>query len=193
MDLGSQLIVAMCSGPVVVDYCAGAGGKAIALADRVAKVIAHDASKRRLEEARKRSHRFGQRNVTFPKDVRVAEADLVLLDAPCSGSGSLAREPQLKWKITEQTVKEFAARQSALLDEVSAAKAIVYATCSVLREENEAVVEAFLRRHPRFAVEPAKGRVPERYCEGPYLRVWPQRAEGGGFFAARLTATAREP
>src|SRR5439155_632132 len=94
------------------------------------------------------AHALRLRNVHFPKELKLADAALVLVDAPCSGTGSLAREPQQKWKLTAKGVADFAARQSALLDEVAQAKAIVYATCSLLREENEAVVEAFLKRQP---------------------------------------------
>ena len=123
--------------------------------------------------------------------MKPGEADLVLVDAPCSGTGSLAREPQAKWKLTPKAIADYVAKQGGVLDEVAGAKAIVYATCSVLRDEDEAVVEAFVKRYPRFALEKADRWVPQAYCEGPFLRVWPHRAPGGGFFAARLTAAAR--
>ncbi len=183
MDIGSQRIVDLChlkGGETVVDYCAGAGGKTIALADAVGehgRVLAWDKSARRLNEAKSRVKDLKIRHVSFPTELRMDDAKLVLIDAPCSGTGTLGREPDQKWKLTPDKVKEFAKTQRELLDEV-AKKApqaeLVYATCSVLRAEDEEIVEQFLERH--------KG-----YVRSAQLRVWPQQAFGGGFFAARLT------
>jgi 16S rRNA (cytosine967-C5)-methyltransferase len=187
MDLGSQLIVEQCQaavGATVIDYCAGAGGKSLMLADRVGptgKVIATDLSRKRLEDAKKRArqHRLG--NIVFPKDVSLASADVVLVDAPCSGSGSLAREPDQKWKLSAKKVDEFRGKQLSILGQVAngvrVGAALVYATCSLLREEDEEVIAAFTLKHPEFQLE------------GPFLRVWPHQRPGGGFFAARLRKT----
>jgi 16S rRNA (cytosine967-C5)-methyltransferase len=198
-DVGSQLIVALCgtpeelSGRTAADVCAGAAGKTIGLADRVGprgKVLAGDLSKRRLAEGRERVRELGLRQVSFPVPLTLASAGVVLVDAPCSGTGSLAREPDAKWTLRPERVAELGATQRKLLAETAASLApgavLVYATCSLLKEENEAVVEDFLSRHPGFRVEPAGGWVDARFCAGPYLRVWPHRSEGGGFFAARL-------
>ncbi|MHB8873755.1 MAG: RsmB/NOP family class I SAM-dependent RNA methyltransferase [Myxococcaceae bacterium] len=184
MDLGSQLIVELCragAGMTALDYCAGAGGKALALADRVGptgKVIAFDRSRRRLDDARDRARRMGLSNLSFPAEPKLAEADVLLVDAPCSGTGSLAREPEQKWKLTRARVAEFRGRQLEILSKVAAGArpgaAVVYATCSLLEEEDEEVVETFLARHPEFQLE------------GGTLRVWPHRGPGGGFFGARL-------
>lgn len=201
---GSQLIAAMCrvspgsSRPLVVDACAGAGGKTLALADAVlaqgGSVAAGDLSRKRLEEARRRARTLGVKNVTFPTPLPVERADVVLIDAPCSGVGSLAREPEQKWKLTREKVATFAQTQRGLLEQTAVAlkpgAALVYATCSLLREENEDVVDAFLRTHPDFTIEPAEqvvGAASSTVFSGPFVRVWPHRAGGvGGFFAARL-------
>ena len=183
MDVGSQRIVEQCGlkgGETVVDYCAGAGGKTIALADAVGdrgRVLAWDKSQKRLNEAKSRVKDLKIRHVSFPLELRMDDAHLVLIDAPCSGTGTLGREPDQKWKLTPKAIEEFAKTQAQLLDEV-AKKApqatLVYATCSVLRAEDEEIVDQFLERHPR-------------YRRSAQLRVWPQQSEGGGFFAARLT------
>jgi 16S rRNA (cytosine967-C5)-methyltransferase len=180
-DLGSQLIVEHCGaleGLAVADVCAGAGGKTIALADRAARVLAGDASARRLSEARRRVAELGLKNVSFSVPARCEEADVVLVDAPCSGTGSLHREPDRKWRLTAGEVDRMVVAQAEILDDVAAragkARVLVYATCSLLREENEEQVAAFVRRHPEWAED------------GPPLRVLPHRMPGGAFFAARL-------
>ncbi len=205
---GSQLIALACAvegapGPVrAVDYCAGAGGKTLSLADLWGSggvIEAHDRSARRLAEARRRVKAWSLRQVRFPApseiDRAVAKADVVLVDAPCSGTGSLAREPEQKWRLTPEKVRAFAATQREILDGLAAGmKAgarLVYATCSVLREENEDVVAGFLEAHPGWEVEPLAGVLPPRCApaldaEGRFLRVWPDAAAAGGFFAARL-------
>ena len=184
MDLGSQQLAALCrpsEGQIVVDYCAGAGGKTLFLADAVGpagRVYAWDNSPKRLKEAKQRVGEAKLRHVSFPTAPRIDLADLVLVDAPCSGSGTLGREPDQKWKLSKDAVTEFAKTQRQILDEVAKAmkpKAVlVYGTCSVLREEDEAVVESFLAKHPEFSLD------------GPVLRVWPHQIDGGGFFGARF-------
>lgn len=184
MDLGSQLLAAECHaqpGQTVIDYCAGAGGKTIFLADQVGpkgRVVAHDKFARRLDEARTRIKQARLKNVSFEEEPRLAEADIVLVDAPCSGTGTLSREPDAKWRLTAKKVAELAATQSTLLDEVAGpmkkGATLVYGTCSVLGEEDEEVTQAFLKRHPQFSLEGE-------------LRVWPHQGRGGGFYAARLT------
>lgn len=203
-DVGSQLIAEAChppggslTGRSVADVCAGAGGKTLALADAVGpsgKVYAGDRSRRRLQDARERVRELGLRNVSFPQPLPLGSADVLLIDAPCSGTGSLAREPDQKWKLNPKAVATFQATQLALLEEVArAAKrgaVLVYATCSVLAEENDEVVQGFLARTPGYTLEPlAPVYGPERaglLCDGPYLRALPPQVPGGGFFAARL-------
>ena len=102
---------------------------------------------------------------------------MILVDAPCSGTGALAREPEKKWRLTPERVAELCGKQRAILEETAergkAAEVLVYATCSLLREENEGVVEGFLGAHPEWRLD------------GAPMRVWPHRAVGGGYFAAR--------
>jgi 16S rRNA (cytosine967-C5)-methyltransferase len=183
MDLGSQLLAAFCRaqpGQTVVDYCAGAGGKTLVLADAVTatgRVFAWDHSEKRLKEARNRVGELRLRHVSFPSPPRIDLADLVLVDAPCSGTGTLGREPDQKWKLSAKQVGELAVTQLGILNDVAKrlrpGGVIVYGTCSVLREENEDVVERFVGAHPEFRLDEA-------------LRIWPHRLEGGGFFGARL-------
>jgi 16S rRNA (cytosine967-C5)-methyltransferase len=202
-DLGSQLIVAACrpergfSGATVADLCAGAGGKAIALADFVGpsgRVFASDASRKRLEPARRRARELGVgRVVSFPTPVPLTEADVVLIDAPCSGTGSFARDPAQKWQLTPKRLEALLETQRELLDDAAARMApgavLVYATCSVLTEENEAQVEALLARTPTLARDDVTPLLPApcaAHVMNGALRLLPHRAAGGGFFAARL-------
>jgi 16S rRNA (cytosine967-C5)-methyltransferase len=183
MDLGSQLLAAFCKaqpGQTVVDYCAGAGGKTLVLADAVTttgRVFAWDHSEKRLKEARNRVAELRLRHVSFPSPPRIDLADLVLVDAPCSGTGTLGREPDQKWKLNAKQIDELTVTQLGILRDVSKqlkrGGVIVYGTCSVLRDENEGVVERFVAAQPEFKLDEA-------------LRVWPHRLEGGGFFGARL-------
>ncbi len=203
-DVGSQLIAEVCRPPggsleglTVADVCAGAGGKTLALADMVGtagRVLAGDRSRRRLAQARERVRDLSVRNVSFPHPLPLGGADVLLVDAPCSGTGSLGREPDQKWKLTPKAITEFQETQLALLDEVAQearpGALIVYATCSLLPEENDAVVKGFLEKQPGFTLEPVAPVLgPERaaaLCDGPFLRPLPPRVPGGGFFAARL-------
>jgi 16S rRNA (cytosine967-C5)-methyltransferase len=203
-DVGSQLIVAACrpfvgslAGLTVADVCAGAGGKTLALADevgRAGRVLAGDRSRRRLAQARERARELSLRHVSFPHPLPLESADVVLVDAPCSGTGSLAREPDQKWKLSAKAVADFHTTQLELLVElaprVKPGALVVYATCSLLPEENDTVVSDFLARVPGFALEPLAPLFgAERaalLCDGPFLRALPPRVPGGGFFAARL-------
>jgi 16S rRNA (cytosine967-C5)-methyltransferase len=200
-DLGSQLIGLLCKpgsgweGARVMDVCAGAGGKTLLLADQVGpkgRVDAADSSKKRLAEARRRAGELRLSNVVFPEPLQLEKADAVLIDAPCSGTGSLAREPDQKWRLTEKGVAEWVATQAEILGKTAAAMrpgaVLVYATCSLLPAENEAQVERFLAAHPEWVLEPAAETLPDaaQALRGPYLRPLPHRVPGGAFFAARL-------
>jgi 16S rRNA (cytosine967-C5)-methyltransferase len=184
MDLGSQMLGEFCgarAGQVAVDLCAGAGGKTLLLADAVGpngRVYACDRSQGRLKDAKARASELKLRHVSFPIEPRLDLADIVLIDAPCSGTGTFAREPDQKWKLSKDKVAELQKTQLEILEKVApkvrAGAAIVYGTCSVLRDEDETVVERFLAKHPTFSLD------------GAPLRVWPHRLDGGGFFGARL-------
>lgn len=202
---GSQLIAALChleaeagsARPLsVADLCAGAGGKTMALADALGEggvVWASDASRKRLEEGRRRVREAKLTNVRFSENPPLAEVDVALIDAPCSGVGSLGREPEQKWKLTAARVEELVRIQRQLLEQtlqkLRPGARIVYATCSLLTEENEEVVAGVLRDHPELEVEPAESILPASSASvwsGPYVRVWPHLVGTGGFFAARL-------
>ena len=211
-DEGSQLLaylVAPRRGELVVDFCAGAGGKTLALGALMrstGRLYAIDVSAKRLARLKPRLARSGLSNVhpvgidseRDPKLKRLAgKADRVLVDAPCSGLGTLRRNPDLKWRQTHSAIAELAAKQTAIL--AAAAKLVrpggrlVYATCSLLDEENGAIVAAFLADHPHFEIEDAgeilraQGIAIAESVEGkPELELWPHRTDTDGFFAMAL-------
>ena len=207
-DEGSQitaLLVDARRGMRVADFCAGAGGKTLALAAQMAnrgKLVACDVSAHRLDQAPGRLRRAGVGNVerrvlTSERDKWVkrhaAGFDRVLVDAPCLGIGAWRRNPGDKWRVTEADLANLIGRQQDILR--SAARLVrqggrlVYATCSLLREENEAQAEAFLVASPEFSVIPA-GQVWKETIGGAmpggdrYLRLTPARHGTDGFFVA---------
>lgn len=170
-DEGSQLAamaVGAAPGHNVVDACAGAGGKTLALASAMqghGRIAAIDVDQHKLDELRRRVRRADLTNVeTVTGDLMelpdryLGWADRVLVDAPCSGSGTYRRRPDERWRITTEQLATFGARQAALLTRAAdAAKAgglVTYVTCSVLPSENEAVVDRVLREQPKLAAEP---------------------------------------
>jgi 16S rRNA (cytosine967-C5)-methyltransferase len=178
-DESSQRAVELCgakAGQRWLDLCAGSGGKSLALAALGARVTAWDASERRLAELPRRARRAGAR-VEVSRDVPGGEFDGVLVDAPCSGSGALCREPDARWRIDDAAVTRFQEAQRAVLADgaklVRPGGTLLFATCSVFREEGEDVVEPFLREHPEFRLAAAERR-------------WPHREPGAGFYLARL-------
>jgi len=183
-DESSQRAVELCgvkSGQSWLDLCAGSGGKSLALAALGARVTAWDASARRLAELPKRAHRAGAQ-VEISSDTPGGEFDGVLVDAPCSGSGALCRDPDARWRIDDAAVARFQGVQRAVLEAgarlVRPGGALVFATCSVFREEGEEVVEPFLREHPEFRLAASERR-------------WPHREPGAGFYLARLERRRR--
>jgi 16S rRNA (cytosine967-C5)-methyltransferase len=207
-DEGSQLIghlVAPRRSDMVVDFCAGAGGKTLllgALMRSQGRLYAFDVSAKRLAKFVPRLKRSGLSNVhpvaiAHERDVHVkrlaGKIDRVLVDAPCTGFGTLRRNPDLKWRQQPSDVVELAAKQARILAAAATlAKRggrLVYATCSVLPEENDAIVDAFLAAHPQFgekdvAAELARAGI--ALDTGPRLRLNPHRHGCDGFFAAIL-------
>ena len=214
-DEGSQLLALLLDakrGEMVVDFCAGAGGKTLAIGAAMrstGRLYAFDTSAHRLDALKPRLARSGLSNVhpaalAHERDERVkrlaGKIDRVLVDAPCSGLGTLRRNPDLKWRQDPQAVQDMARKQTAILD--SAARLLkpggrlVYATCSVLPQENEEIAEIFSTQHPDFTVLPVAGLLdglkvsdPVRLCAGGaagdyYLRLWPHLHATDGFFAA---------
>lgn len=213
-DEGSQLLgwlTAPRRGELVVDFCAGAGGKALHLAALMrdsGRIHAFDVSAGRLAELSVRARRAGLRSVhpmalNDEHDARLGrlagKADRVLIDAPCSGLGTLRRAPDLKWRQGPDQVAARAAAQASILAAgaalVKAGGVLVYATCSMLPAENEAVVAGFLETHPDFAVDPA-GPVLARQgialavSEDGALRLDPLHHDTDAFYGIRLIRSA---
>jgi 16S rRNA (cytosine967-C5)-methyltransferase len=182
-------------GPAL-DLCAAPGGKALGLAERAPRVAAADLSPRRMRRVAENAARvgWGDRIGAVVADARFPPfraAGAVLLDAPCTGTGTFRRHPDGRWRVTEGDLAALAALQAELLEAaaplVAPGGVLVYSTCSLEREENEERVEAFLAEHPDFGVEPAPGAVPEALLDAAgFLCVLPQRQGVDGAFAARL-------
>ncbi len=218
-DEGSQILAALVApkrGEMIIDYCAGAGGKTLllgALMRSTGRLYAFDVSAARLARAKPRFARSGLSNIVPvvinpENDQRVkrlrGKAQRVLVDAPCSGLGTLRRNPDLKWRQHPDSLVELRQMQASILRQASRCVApggrLVYATCSVLPEENEEQVEAFLAENPEFSLLDASSIVVDRCknltLEGPYLSMRPDVHNTDGFFAAvmeRNKAGAVEP
>lgn len=205
-DEGSQILsylVAPKRGQMVADLCAGAGGKTLALGAlmrNTGRLYAFDVSEKRLNNLGKRLKRSGLSNlnaqiINNENDLKLkrlnAKFDRVLVDAPCSGLGTLRRNPDLKWRQTEQDVIELNQKQTNILARaaklVKAGGRVVYATCSLLKEENEVIAEAFLNAHPDFVLIPANEVLAQQQINldtGKYLNLLPHLHGTDGFFAA---------
>lgn len=210
-DEGSQLLALLTDakrGEMVVDFCAGAGGKTLALGAAMrntGRLYAFDTSGHRLAALKPRLARSGLSNVypiqiAHERDERIkrltGKIDRVLVDAPCSGLGTLRRNPDMKWRQSPQSVEELKVKQAAIL--ASAARLLkpggrlVYATCSLLEAENEGIADAFTAANPQTfapvpvaeALEKAHVGEAESLVRGPYLRLWPHRHGTDAFFAA---------
>jgi 16S rRNA (cytosine967-C5)-methyltransferase len=212
-DEGSQLVgyvVAPKRSDMVVDFCAGAGGKTLllgALMRSQGRLYAFDVAQKRLANLAPRLKRSGLSNVhpqvlTSERDTKVkrlaGKIDRVLVDAPCTGFGTLRRNPDLKWRQAESAVAELAAKQAAILAAaatlVKPGGRLVYATCSVLPDENEAVVAQFLAAHPQFVAGNAAADLARAHIAldtGPTLQLLPHRHGCDGFFAAVLERSAK--
>jgi 16S rRNA (cytosine967-C5)-methyltransferase len=209
-DEGSQLLALLLDahrGEMVVDFCAGAGGKTLAIGAAMrntGRLYAMDTSAHRLDALKPRLARSQLSNVhpaaiAHERDDRVkrlaGKIDRVLVDAPCSGLGTLRRNPDLKWRQKPEGIADVAVLQTAILD--SAARLLksggrlVYATCSVLPQENEDIANAFSAAHPDFVQVPVLDELTrlkvanaQTLCSGQFLRLWPHRHGTDGFFAA---------
>jgi 16S rRNA (cytosine967-C5)-methyltransferase len=198
-DEGSQLIGELVAVPpkgTVIDFCAGSGGKSLhlaALLENKGRVVAFDREGGDLEELRRRARRAGASNVGTreSKDRFRDRADRVLVDAPCSGTGVLRRNPENKLWRRPLDLPSLARAQLAILDDASAlvrpGGRLIYATCSLLSAENEAVVERFLEAHPSFELVLAKEILGKARAlsigDGTYLRLTPNHHGTDGFFA----------
>ncbi|MBV9250140.1 MAG: RsmB/NOP family class I SAM-dependent RNA methyltransferase [Acetobacteraceae bacterium] len=206
-DEGSQLVAALVGaepGMRVCDWCAGAGGKTLALSMTMAnrgQLVACDVSPSRLEGAVRRLRRAGvhnaERHLLEPGDKwakrRAGMFDRVLVDAPCTGTGTWRRNPDARLRLTEADLLELLPKQASILDSARAlvrtGGRLIYATCSLLDDENEAQVNGFLARHSGFSLLPLpRAWTPEGPppCAGDVLALTPARHGTDGFFAAVL-------
>ncbi|OSI13286.1 RsmB/NOP family class I SAM-dependent RNA methyltransferase [Neisseria canis] len=207
-DEGSQLLALLLGakrGEIVADFCAGAGGKTLAIAAMMAnqgRIYAFDIAEKRLANLKPRSTRAGVANIHAERisseaDTRIArlygKADRVLVDAPCSGLGTLRRNPDLKYRQSPETLASLQTQQATILAEaaklVSAKGRLVYATCSILPEENEMQVRHFLDNHPGWHTVDCAGLLSNYKIPldtGVYLRLNTEQHQTDGFFAAVL-------
>jgi 16S rRNA (cytosine967-C5)-methyltransferase len=211
-DEGSQLLphlVAPKRGEMVVDFCAGAGGKTLALGALMrstGRLYAFDISPRRLAGMKPRLARSGLSNVHPQRIEGVSDSrikrlagkiDRVLVDAPCSGLGTLRRNPDMKWRQAPEDVAELTKKQGAILN--AAARLLkpggrlVYATCSILDDENRKIAEDFLAQNPQFELLRAGDLLKRERIAlemGDYLELWPHHHGTDGFFAAAFERSA---
>jgi len=212
-DEGSQLLAYLLApkrGEMVVDFCAGAGGKTLAigaLMRSTGRLYALDTSERRLANLKPRQARSGLSNVhpvwiDSENDAKIkrlaGKIDRVLVDAPCSGMGTLRRNPDIKWRQTPAGILELNQKQMNILASASRllkpGGRLVYATCSLLPQENQAIAEDFLAKHPDFEVVPAaqalkalfpKDQIPLGCSpDNPWWQLWPHIHGTDGFFGA---------
>jgi 16S rRNA (cytosine967-C5)-methyltransferase len=202
-DYGSQLIVAACAvqpGTTVLDLCAGAGGKTLALAADMqgkGRLVATDTNRNRLDQLGPRAARAGAENVETMllnpgKELAmlaklVGKCDLVLVDAPCSGSGTWRRSPETRWRLTPARLKRVVDEQAALLriaaKMVAPGGTLVYAVCSLLEAEGRGQMEAFLSANDGWQAQPIS--LPAGRAHGPGLLLTPAHDQCDGFFFAR--------
>jgi 16S rRNA (cytosine967-C5)-methyltransferase len=204
-DEGSQLIAHMCaaqSGQHILDYCAGAGGKTMALAAAMknkGRIVAMDIEANRLEKARPRFRRAGVHDIIETRPLSDEKSrkwlrrqketfDAVLVDVPCSGTGTWRRNPDMRWRNYGPSLEDLLVTQAEILEKVAKAVKpggrLVYATCSLLPAENEDQVAKFLAAHPEF--QPFEVQKELRDGDSPHMRLTPYRHNTDGFFAAVL-------
>lgn len=214
-DQGSQAVAMLCGarpGEQVLDLCAGAGGKSLALAAAMAnkgQIFAHDADRHRLAPIHERLKRAGVRNVQVRSpgagalDDLVGRMDRVVVDAPCTGSGTWRRQPHAKWKLTPEQLDSRVQEQAAILDQaatfVRPGGVLVYITCSVLPQENGWQALAFLERYPDFAVQPGSAAwhrafagtgARARFTPEGGVQLTPFRTTTDGFYAVSFVRRA---
>lgn len=201
-DEGSQMIANVCEaqpGMQVLDYCAGAGGKTLALAaamQRKGRIVAMDLDEKRLMRGKDRYKKAGVADIIETRVLsddkqrkwlkrQKNKFDIVLLDVPCTGTGTWRRNPDMRWTTYGPSLEELMPIQQEILERackaVKPGGKLVYATCSLLPDENENQVEAFLAAHPEFTAAPLDESLK---LGSPYMRLTPHRHNTDGFFAA---------
>lgn len=208
-DEASQIVsflLAPASGERVLDLCSGLGVKSAHIAIMMkneGEVLSVDKSAWKLEEARKSARRQGITIIrTLAEDILLLQPesiglfDRILLDAPCTGLGTIRRKPDIKWRRNIKDPYRLSRLQKELLSHASrflkAGGVLVYATCSILRDENESVVQHIGESHPELALEPAVRYLPyacREMTSGPHHRSWPHKHDVDGFFSARWIKT----
>ncbi len=189
-------------GDRILDLCAAPGGKTTYIAEltgNVGEVVAVDKYENKLRLIRRGCERLGITNVTFEsadaRELEAAPADRILVDAPCSGLGTLRKKPDIKWKREIGDIEKLAVLQSSILDNATKllkpGGVLVYSTCTTEPEENQDQVSSFLRRHPGFSVEDAGNHV-NRAVVSPegFVETWPHRHHIDGSFAVRFRKNA---
>lgn len=194
----------------VLDACAAPGGKATHIAERGpggTRITALDRSHSGLVLLRKSAARLGLAVATICSDARSlpltadTDFDSVLLDAPCSGLGTLRQHPEIRWRRHPRDIRELATKQSSMLAELAShvkpGGTLVYSTCTIVAEENQDRIGAFLHAHPGFTIDDPRPYLPEtaRHLVGDdgFLRTYPHRDDTDGFFAARMTRKRNSP
>jgi 16S rRNA (cytosine967-C5)-methyltransferase len=189
------------AGDVVIDACAAPGGKTTHMAELMedeGKIWACDKAASRLKKLKENAQRLQLKSIQIcTGDSRnfsqfTNSADRVLLDAPCSGLGTLHRRPDIRWRVTPATVDELSVLQGELLEQaatwVKPGGVLVYATCTLHQQENEGVILPFLERHSHWQIEPPPADSPVSAFSTPqgWIKVWPHRHQMDGFFMVRL-------
>jgi 16S rRNA (cytosine967-C5)-methyltransferase len=206
-DEGSQIVSLLAGvkqGQTIIDACAGTGGKTLHLAELMrdtGEIIAIDVDAKRLYELQARAARAGITNIQVLLKERMlpenfhAKADVVLIDAPCSGSGTIRRNPGLKWRLSESLISHYAGMQREILafnaPFVKHGGTLVYVTCSLFKEENEEIIENFLSAHPEFALTSLKEDA-LRFgvaTENAFAKLLPHKLNSDGFFVAGMRRT----
>ena len=197
-DVAAQY-AAIAAGSVVADLCAAPGGKALELSRTAGEVIAADRGVARVRRLAENVRRVNARNVRViaadVRDAAIAPVDVVLMDVPCTGTGTFRRHPDARWRLKVSDVAVMAAAQRQLVRSaallVKPGGLLVYSTCSLEPEENDEQVEGFLADHPAWTLEaPPAGAVPDAVLDRGLLRVLPHRHGVDGSFAARLRRRA---
>lgn len=181
-DEGSQLISNLIRpnpGDVVLDYCSGAGGKSLAFGPRMknqGEIYLYDTRKSILSKAKKRLHKAGIKNIKFFNPSIPLECDWIVLDVPCSGTGTIRRQPELKWSLSEEKIASYCTVQRTIFDaawrHLKQNGKLVYITCSILQEENEDQVSFFIKKYSMQIVEK--------------ISLLPTRGSHDGFFGVVL-------
>jgi len=208
-DSSAQLVSHLLNpkaGDVVIDACAAPGGKTTHIAELTGdngKIWACDTKPSRLKKVQENAQRLQLQSIqictgdsrNFPQFINCADA--VLLDAPCSGLGTLHRRPDIRWRVTPATVDELSVLQGELLEQaatwVKPGGVLVYATCTLHPQENEGIIQCFLERHPSWQIEPPLADSPLTNFATPqgWMKVWSHRYQMDGFFMVRLKLVQR--